>query len=154
MIDVLGDDGIKVYFFRKLIPIFNQNVNHYLKKFEMPIYIEFDEQMQETITNGRNEMEYDQFSGGEKTRIDMSVLLSFFNISRIISNWSCSLLFIDEVLDAQVDNNGIEQFVSTLNNIICENKNIGIYLVSHKLDNIKVALNSTVEISKKDYLVK
>lgn len=149
LIDVLGDDGIKVYFFRKLIPIFNQNVNHYLKKFEMPIYIEFDEQMQETITNGRNEMEYDQFSGGEKTRIDMSVLLSFFNISRIISNWSCSLLFIDEVLDAQVDNNGIEQFVSTLNNIICENKNIGIYLVSHKLDNIKVALNSTVEISKK-----
>lgn len=149
LIDVLGDDGIKVYFFRKLIPILNQNVNHYLKKFEMPIFLEFDEQMQETITNGRQTCEYDQFSGGEKTRIDMSVLLSFFNISRIISNWSCSLLFIDEVLDAQVDSNGIEQFVSTLNNIICENKNIGIYLVSHKLDNIKVALNSTIEISKK-----
>jgi len=150
LIDVLGDDGIKVYFFRKLIPIFNQNVNHYLKKFEMPIYIEFDEQMQETITNGRNEMEYDQFSGGEKTRIDMSVLLSFFNISRIISNWSCSLLFIDEILDSGIDKNGIEQFLATLYNIITENdKKLGIYLVSHKLDDVKIQINKTIEISKK-----
>lgn len=150
LIDVLGDDGIKVYFFRKLIPIFNQNVNHYLKKFEMPIYIEFDEQMQETITNGQNEMEYDQFSGGEKTRIDMSVLLSFFNISRIISNWSCSLLFIDEILDSGIDKNGIEQFLATLYNIITENdKKLGIYLVSHKLDDVKIQINKTIEISKK-----
>lgn len=150
LIDVLGDDGIKVYFFRKLIPIFNQNVNHYLKKFEMPIYIEFDEQMQETITNGRNEMEYDQFSGGEKTRIDMSVLLSFFNISRIISNWSCSLLFIDEILDSGIDKHGIEQFLATLYNIITENdKKLGIYLVSHKLDDVKIQINKTIEISKK-----
>ena len=150
LIDILGDDGIKVYFFRKLIPILNQNINSYLKKFELPICLEFDEQMQETIINGRSDMEYDQFSGGEKTRIDMSVLLSFFNISRIISNWSCNLLFIDEILDAQVDKNGIEQFLVTLYNIVSDNeKKLGIYLVSHKIDDVKIEINKTIEIKKK-----
>ena len=150
LIDILGDDGIKVYFFRKLIPILNQNINSYLKKFELPICLEFDEQMQETIINGRSDMEYDQFSGGEKTRIDMSVLLSFFNISRIISNWSCNLLFIDEILDAQVDKNGIEQFLVTLYNIVSDNeKKLGIFLVSHKIDDVKIEINKTIEIKKK-----
>ena len=150
LIDILGDDGIKVYFFRKLIPILNQNINKYLKKFEMPICLEFDEQMQEKIINGRSDMEYDQFSGGEKTRIDMSVLLSFFNISRIISNWSCNLLFVDEILDGGIDKNGIEQFLATLYNIVSDNdKKLGIYLVSHKIDDVKVEINNTIEIKKK-----
>lgn len=150
LIDILGDDGIKVYFFRKLIPILNQNINSYLKKFELPICLEFDEQMQETIINGRSDMEYDQFSGGEKTRIDMSVLLSFFNISRIISNWSCNLLFIDEILDGGIDKNGIEQFLATLYNIVSDNeKKLGIYLVSHKIDDVKIEINKTIEIKKK-----
>ena len=106
--------------------------------------------MQETIINGRSDMEYDQFSGGEKTRIDMSVLLSFFNISRIISNWSCNLLFIDEILDAQVDKNGIEQFLVTLYNIVSDNeKKLGIFLVSHKIDDVKIEINKTIEIKKK-----
>ena len=150
LIDILGDDGIKIYFFRKLIPILNQNINSYLKKFELPICLEFDEQMQETIINGRSDMEYDQFSGGEKTRIDMSVLLSFFNISRIISNWSCNLLFIDEILDGGIDKNGIEQFLATLYNIVSDNeKKLGIYLVSHKIDDVKIEINKTIEIKKK-----
>lgn len=150
LIDILGDDGIKVYFFRKLIPILNQNINSYLKKFELPICLEFDEQMQEIIINGRSDMEYDQFSGGEKTRIDMSVLLSFFNISRIISNWSCNLLFIDEILDGGIDKNGIEQFLATLYNIVSDNeKKLGIYLVSHKIDDVKIEINKTIEIKKK-----
>ena len=150
LIDILGDDGIKVYFFRKLIPILNQNINSYLKKFELPICLEFDEQMQETIINGRSDMEYDQFSGGEKTRIDMSVLLSFFFFFCIISNWSCNLLFIDEILDGGIDKNGIEQFLATLYNIVSDNeKKLGIYLVSHKIDDVKIEINKTIEIKKK-----
>lgn len=150
LIKILGDDGIKVYFFRKLIPLFNQNINEYLKKFDMPITIEFNDNMEERIYNTKKEIEYDQFSGGEKTRIDMSILLSFFNVSRIISNWSCSLLFIDEVLDSQVDDKGLEQFIATLYNMInSDNSNkLGIYIVSHKLGTTDIPLNSVVKINK------
>ena len=35
LIKILGDDGIKSYFFKKLIKILNKSVNEYLNKFEL-----------------------------------------------------------------------------------------------------------------------
>ena len=77
----------------------------------------------------------------------MSILLSFFDISRLISNWSCNILFIDELLDQNIDQSGIEQFVSTLHNLICENKKkLGIYIISHKLNELKDNIERTCEM--------
>lgn len=150
LVEILGDDGIKAFFFKKLTDILNKNVNEYLTKFELPIQITFDETMQETIMENMNPTSYGSYSGGERCRIDMSILLSFFNISRIISNWSCNLLFIDEILDNGVDDSGLEQFLATLYNIISENKKqLGIYIVSHKLNEIKVQTSSLIEIKKR-----
>lgn len=150
LVSMLGDSGVKQYFFRKLIRLLNKNVNEYLAKFEMPIQMTFDEQMQETITRGKVDMDYNQFSGGERSRIDMAILLSFFNVSRIISNWSCGLLFMDEILDSGVDQGGIDQFLATLYNMVqTERKPLGVYLVSHKLVEPKIQINSTINISRK-----
>ena len=150
LIEILGDDGLRAYFFLKLLPILNNKINHYLKKFELPITFEFNQYMEETIKTGKFEQDYNQFSGGERCRIDMAILLSFFDISKIISNWSCSILMVDEVLDAGVDQSGIEQFISTLYNIVSEeNKDLGIYLISHKLSDLQVNFNEIIEVEKK-----
>lgn len=150
LIDILGDEGLRMYFFKKLLPILNSRINYYLHKFELAVQLEFDPYMEEKITTGRFEQDYNQFSGGEKSRIDMAILLSFFDISKMISNWSCSILFIDEVMDAGVDNSGTEQFLSTLYNLVTENdKNLGIYLISHKLSDIQINWNEIIEIEKK-----
>jgi len=150
MIDILGDDGLRAFFFLKLLPILNNKINYYLKKFELPLSFEFNQYMEETIKTGKFEQDYNQFSGGERCRIDMAILLSFFDISKIISNWSCSILMIDEVLDAGVDQSGIEQFLSTLYNIVSEeNKDLGIYLISHKLSDAQVNFNEIIQIEKK-----
>lgn len=150
LMDVLGDEGLRMYFFKKLLPVLNQRINFYLKKFELQVSLEFDPYMEAKITTGRFEQSYNQFSGGEKSRIDMAILLSFFDISKMISNWSCSILFIDEVMDAGVDVNGTSQFLSALYNIVTENdKSIGIYLISHKLSDIDINWNEIIEIEKK-----
>lgn len=150
LIEILGDEGLRMFFFKKLLPILNQRINIYLKKFEMNAELEFNSAMEETIKTGKFEQNYNQFSGGEKARIDIAILLSFFDISKIISNWSCSLLMIDEVLDSGVDSNGTEQFISTLYNVISENdKNIGIYLISHKLAEVQVNWNEVIQVEKK-----
>lgn len=151
LVNILGDTGIKQYFFKKLILILNKNVNDYLTKFELPVKITFDDQMKVEIMKGRYPRIYNQFSGGERSRIDMSILLSFFNTSRIISNWSCNIIFIDELIDNGVDQSGIDQFLSTLYNIVNENKKkkLGIYIVSHKLTEPKIAINSVIKIDKK-----
>ena len=150
LIKILGDDGIKSYFFKKLIKILNKSVNEYLTKFELKnTTIEFDETMAETMTTNLVPRTYSSYSSGERTRIDMSILLAFFDISRQISNWSCNLLFIDELLDQNIDQSGIEQFVSTLYNLIQLNKKkLGIYIISHKLNELKIQISSTIEIKK------
>ena len=150
LIDVLGDEGLRMYFFKKLLPILNHKINHYLQKFELPVTLEFDSFMNETIKTGKFQQEYNQFSGGERCRIDMAILLSFFDISKIISNWSCSILIVDEVFDSGVDQDGISQFISTLYNIVTEeNKDLGIYVISHKLSDVQVAWSECIEINKK-----
>lgn len=147
---VLGDDGLRLYFYKKLLPVLNHKINHYLQKFEMPVQLEFDCYMNETIKTGKFPQEYNQFSGGERCRIDMAILLSFLDIAKILSNWSCSILMIDEILDAGVDQDGISQFISTLYNIVTEeNKDLGIYVISHKLSDVQVAWNEMIEITKK-----
>lgn len=150
LIKILGDDGIKSYFFKKLIKVLNKSVNEYLTKFELKnTTIEFDETMAETMTTNLVPRTYSSYSSGERTRIDMSILLAFFDISRQISNWSCNLLFIDELLDQNIDQSGIEQFVSTLYNLIQLNKKkLGIYIISHKLNELKIQISSTIEIKK------
>lgn len=150
LVNILGDDGIKTYFFKKLTAILNKNVNEYLTKFELKnTTIEFDDQMQETMVTNMVPRTYTSYSSGERTRIDMSILLAFFDISRLISNWSCNILFIDELLDQNIDQSGIEQFVSTLYNLINENKKkLGIYIISHKLNELKVQVSSLIEIRK------
>lgn len=156
LIKILGDDGIKSYFFKKLIKVLNKSVNEYLVKFELKnTTIEFDETMAETMTTNLVPRTYSSYSSGERTRIDMSILLAFFDISRQISNWSCNLLFIDELLDSGVDTAGIVCFINTLNDMIKLNtKKLCIYMVSHKLDNIYINISTCIEIKKEhDYSI-
>lgn len=150
IIDILGDEGLRMFFFKKLLPILNSRINYYLKKFELSATLELDPSMNETIMTGRFEQSYNNFSGGEKARIDMAILLSFFDISKMISNWSCSLLFVDEVMDGGVDNNGIEQFLGTFYSLVTEqDKNIGIYIISHKLSDVQINWTNVIKVEKK-----
>ena len=149
--DILNDAGIKTYFFEQLLPQLNCQVNKYINAFGLQVTLEFDTSLEAKIQQGKYECEYMGFSNGERARIDMAILLSFFDISRNISNWSCNVLFIDEVMDNGVDSDGIESFISTLYNVVTGNLNkhdIGIYLISHKLTNSDVAWDSVVDIVK------
>lgn len=151
LVDILGDDGLKTYFFKQLLPQLNSQVNNYISAFGLQITLEFDENLDAKIQQGKYECEYMGFSAGERARIDVAILLSFFDISRNISNWSCNTLFIDEVMDSGVDADGTSQFISTLFNVISNStaqNDLGIYIISHKLSNIDVAWDSVVEINK------
>jgi hypothetical protein len=111
-------------------------VNEYIKLFELPVIIHFDELMNEKITNLENlrsEISYYAYSEGEKKRIDMSILLSFISITKIISNWNCNLLIIDELLDSAIDEAGLEKLVGSLKNMSQDSKDLSIYIISHRL---------------------
>jgi DNA repair exonuclease SbcCD ATPase subunit len=131
--NILGDKGIKSYFFSKLIPILNLKINDYISKFNIPIKISFDELMNESImmfgsTEPKN---YLSFSEGQKKIIDISILLSFISITKLICNWDCSILLIDELLDGQVDDKNLDKILQSIKDMLANNS---IYIISHRLN--------------------
>lgn len=132
---ILSDNGIKAYFFKKLMPLLNIKINEYIKKFNLPIKIEINEFLEDKIygINSLNEeLSYWSHSEGEKKRIDVSILLAFIDITKIICNWDCSLLIIDELLDNQVDEDGLEIMLASLKDLFSTNRELSIYIISHR----------------------
>lgn len=136
LIDMLSDTGIKSYIYEQLIPILNYNINQYLQLFELPVALEFDKFMEvniQSLNTHTNNVSYYCFSEGEKKRIDMSILLSFIGVTKSIANWNCNLLIIDELLDSSIDEDGLSKLLESLENMINELENLGIYIISHRL---------------------
>lgn len=135
--EIFSDSGIKTHFFNNIIPILNFKVNEYIQKFELPIKLEFNNEMEEKISNFeyKNRVcDFNSFSEGQKKRIELSILFSFIDINKIISNWDCNILFIDELLDTSIDEEGLNIAISILKDKIYE-KGMGIYIISHKTNN-------------------
>lgn len=150
--EILSDEGIKSYFFKNLVPILNEKINSYLRLFEIQINIKFDEYMNEKISNFANmsnETSYYSYSEGEKKRIDISILLSFIDITKMLSDWNCNLLIIDELLDGAIDDNGLEQLVMSLKQMVERDNDLCIYVISHRLKhNYEDLFNKIIQIKK------
>lgn len=135
---ILSDNGIKKYIIEKIVPFLNQSVNSYLEYFDMPIRLDFNSEMEETIKllgHHSEDESYYSFSEGEKKRIDMSILLSFIKLTKILSNWNCNLLIIDELLDSSIDDAGLDKLLKSFKKIAKEDGEQGIFIISHKLHN-------------------
>ena len=151
IIEILSEKGIKAFFFGKLLPVLNKKVNSYIRKFNLPVTISFDELMQETIKNTtRGEaISYMSLSEGEKKRVDISILLSFIETTKAISNWNSNILFFDELLDNATDPEGLDQIVNSIKDMTEENKSLCAYIISHRVQGLDSSIfNKKLEIKK------
>jgi DNA repair exonuclease SbcCD ATPase subunit len=133
---MLSEEGIKSFFLKRLTPILNAKVNEYLDKFEIPVRVTFNDQMEESIHNIGKESEdvsYFSYSEGEKKSIDISILMSFIDITKVICNWTCNILMIDELIDAQVDFPRLEKIIECLKEFSGSGAIPSIYVISHRL---------------------
>jgi len=136
--NILSDGGIKAYVFDKLLPILNKRINDYLKQFELPIYIEITKNLTEEIINVKrvdSKISYFSHSEGEKKRIDISIVLSFIDILKLISNFKTNLIIFDELLEGQVDEEGLDQILDSIKNISDTNDEMCMYMISHRFQN-------------------
>jgi DNA repair exonuclease SbcCD ATPase subunit len=145
---VLSEEGVKTHIIKKLLTLFNQKINFYLKSMDAPCTCEFDEMFEEKIINVYgNECSYFNFSGGERKRIDISVLFAFQDILRLYSGTSFSLSIYDELFDSAIDESGIEKIMNILKKRV-EDYNECIYIVSHNKSSIKSNFDNILEIEK------
>jgi DNA repair exonuclease SbcCD ATPase subunit len=145
---VLSEEGVKTHIIKKLLTLFNQKINFYLKTMDAPCICEFDEMFDEKIVNVYgNECSYFNFSGGERKRIDISVLFAFQDLLRTYSGTSFSLSIYDELFDSAIDEAGIEKIMDILKKRIVD-YNECIYIVSHNKNSIKSNFDNILEIEK------
>ena len=129
---VVSEEGVKTFIVKKMINVLNSQLNYYLKALEAPCTCNFDEMFEETIYNDAGkECSYFNFSGGERKRIDVAVLFTFQDVLRSQSGISVNLSMYDELLDAGLDDRGIEKVLDLLREKV-DKHNDAIYIVSHK----------------------
>lgn len=112
---MLKDDGIKTLIINKYLPLFNQLINGYLSKMGFLIKFTLDDQFNEQILSRyRDKFSYNNFSEGQKLRIDLAILMTWREIAKIKNSLNTNLLIMDEVFDSSLDQEGVDAFIDLL----------------------------------------
>jgi ABC-type Mn2+/Zn2+ transport system ATPase subunit len=146
---LISEKGVKKYIIDKYIPILNQSLNEYLQIFEASFSVMFDSEMQETVIAGsRGDLTYENLSSGEKQRLDSALLFSFLDLCKNKNSVNVNLLFMDEVLDQSLDQNGIDGIMSVFKTM--KQRGYSIFVVSHKA-NAQENFDQVININKKRF---
>ncbi len=131
---LLKDSGIKRKIIRKYIPALNKIINKYLISMDFFAQFTLNEDFVEIIKSRfRDEFCYDNFSEGEKLRIDLALLLAWRDIAKMKNSANTNLLILDEVFDSSLDAVGTEEVIKILQNMGVTNN---IFVISHKSDQL------------------
>ena len=129
--ELMTDTGIKTKIIKQYLPIMNQIINKNLQNLDFYVNFTLDAEFNETIKSRyRDNFNYNNFSEGEKLRIDLSVLFTWREIAKIKNSTNTNLLVLDEVLDSSLDSSGTEEFMKIINSLAKEN----VFVISHKGD--------------------
>lgn len=143
---LLKDTGIKTKIIKSYLPVMNQLINQYLQVLDFFVQFEIDEQFSETIkSRHRDVFTYSNFSEGEKMKIDISLLFTWREISRMKNSVSTNLLIMDEVMDSSLDNDSLDNFMKIIGS---QNENQNIFIISHKGDVLDGKFRSKIEFVK------
>ena len=143
---LLKDDGIKTQIIRQYIPIMNTLINKYLERMDFFCKFEIDENFNEQITTMSNSaFTYESFSQGEKMRVDLAVLFTWREISRMRNTSPCNLLVLDEIMDSSLDTNGTDEFVAIIAQLTGDNN---VIIISHKTEQIGEKFDRVLKVEK------
>lgn len=145
---LLKDGGIKTRIIKQYIPIINKLVNKYLASMDFFVNFNIDEEFKESIkSRHRDSFSYENFSEGEKKRIDLALLFTWRSVAKLKNSVHTNLLIFDEVFDGSLDNNGTEEFLKLLNIV---NEGVNIFVISHKGDVLADKFKHTIRFEKKN----
>jgi len=143
---LLKDTGIKANIIKEYIPIMNKMINQYLGLMDMFIQFELDENFNEIIRSRyRDVFTYTNFSEGERLRIDLSIMFTWRQISKMKNSVNTNLLIMDEIVDNRLDTKTIEAFLQIVQNL----ENTHVFIISHR-DDIVEKFDRTINFTKKN----
>ena len=145
--ELLKDTGIKTKIIRQYLPVMNKLINNYLQMLDFFVSFELDENFSETIrSRHRDDFSYSSFSEGEKQKIDLSLLFAWRQIAKMKNSSSTNILILDEIFDASLDIESIENLLRILQDL---DKETRIFVISHKQDLLEGKFERKIEFEKK-----
>jgi DNA repair exonuclease SbcCD ATPase subunit len=108
----------------------NARLDHYLTKIGLPHEVRFVSDLSVDITEHGRELDFDNLSRGERTRLILSLSWAFRDVYESLND-RVNLLFIDELMDNGLDTNGVESSLSVLKSIVRDTKK-SVFLISHR----------------------
>ena len=142
---LLRDDGIKAQIIKQYVPIINHTANVYLQRMGLPIRFELDESFKEIVRSRyQDEFKYENFSMGERQRIDLALLLTWRAIAKSRGSVSTNLLILDETFDSSLDASGTEELIK----IIYDLTGTNIFIISHKGEILADKFSRTINVKK------
>ena len=127
---LLKDNGIKTRIIKTYLPAMNQHINQYLQRMDFYVNFMLDDNFQEIIKSRyRDVFSYDSFSEGEKSRIDIALLLTWRSIAKLKNSVDTNLLILDEIFDSSLDQQGGSDLGWILRNF---DSNTNVYVISHR----------------------
>lgn len=144
---MLKDGGIKTRIVKQYLPSMNKLINAYLSQMNFFVNFNINENFEEIIkSRNRDEFKYENFSEGEKLRIDLAILFAFRHIAKMKNSVNTNLLIMDEILDRSLDLEGTEQFFDVIDSL---DNTTNIIVISHKGDQIGDRFDRTLKFEKK-----
>jgi DNA repair exonuclease SbcCD ATPase subunit len=143
---LLKDGGIKTKIIKQYLPIINKHINKYLAKLGFFVNFHINESFEESIKSRyRDEFSYQNFSEGEKLRIDLAILLTWRQIAKLKNSVNVNILVFDEILDRAMDATGIDEFIKIMWEM--GDKGTNIFVISHK-DTMTDRFQRTIRFEK------
>ena len=142
---LLKDNGIKSRIIRRYLPAMNKLIGDYLRKMDFYVNFTLDENFEETIKSRyRDIFTYESFSEGEKSRIDLALLLTWRSIAKLKNSVDTNLLILDEIFDGSLDQNGSSELGWILRNF---DDNTNVFVISHK-ESLEGKFDRTLKFEK------
>lgn len=108
----------------------NVRLSHYLDAIGLPHNVVFQNDLSVNITELGRELDFDNLSRGERTRLILSLSWAFRDVWENLYE-PVNVMFVDELIDNGLDSNGVDNSLSILKKMSRE-QNKSVWLVSHR----------------------
>ena len=110
----------------------NKRLSFYLERVGLPHIVTFKSDLDVEINDCGSDLDFDNLSRGEKTRLILSLSWAFRDVFESL-NMPIDLMFIDELIDLGLDGSGVDGSLAVLKQMV-RDTNRSVYVVSHRED--------------------
>lgn len=147
--EIVSHESLKKFIIKDLIGIINNRIKFYLTKMGAKYTCIFDDNLDYEFVTDSGPCELQNFSCGEKKRLEIATCLAFRDFIAQRSNISSNILAIDEYIDSGIDTLAVESILSILKEFTVIN-NQNIFIISHRTEVNNDMFDRIIELEKKN----